>query len=316
MQTKDQTTQPDRLAARMPTAAQDSEPDATATTQPLPLRTQPLPPRTTPVIGTPIVSVASTPARPAGANGIDLYANPPVGVVEGVTVVEPRADPGNDSELESVILSPAVTAELAAREAEARSATTVRTRSRRRGNADADAQANPAATRRSATLLAMLVAIALLLTGVSAIFRNATSASEPAEADKPVAQPQARENERVDVQAATPQAEAEPKPASPPLDSTQAKLDAAALLPPPDAAKAPGLQASESEAEPEVVSVRSHDSTSKVRAARAPSQARSPGNSGTSTGETHASTRADPYAASTPSTAVHGEGKSWIKVRE
>src|SRR6187549_329275 len=104
MQTKDQTTQPDRVAARMPTAAQGAEPDGTLHTQPLPL-----PGRTTPVIGTPIVSVplaSSTQPLPAGANGIDLHPRPPVGVVEGVTVVEPRVDPGNDSELESVILAP------------------------------------------------------------------------------------------------------------------------------------------------------------------------------------------------------------------
>ncbi|MGC4091497.1 MAG: hypothetical protein QM756_27185 [Polyangiaceae bacterium] len=254
MDPKDLPTQPDGLARTPPTRAPELEP------------TPQTPP--TQMLGTPIVSIATA-------------GNLPAGLIEAVTLVERREDPGNGSELDSVILGPGIDHETSTHETETRNATTVRTRTRRRGKPDADPRG---AGRRSIALLAGLVVLALLITGVSALLRDR---GESVAADEPVAETQAP---RVDVQAASPQAAhvAEAERAN--------ETASPALLPPPDAEPV-------ANGSTETVHVPS-DPAPKASVSAKPVVAARPIKGTTSDG------------SPLPGTQTAGEGKSWIKVRE
>jgi hypothetical protein len=234
--------------------------------------------------------------------GNDVRPEPPAGIVEGVTFVEPRAVPGNGSDLDSVILGPGVHGEAAVqRRSPMRNAPTVRTRARLRPAEDSEPQAATSTpTRRSATLLAALIAVALLMTGVSALLRHESATGEESalnQAEAAAQEPRAPEHARVDVQAASPQPSLEaPSLLEAPSNANLASLPAAPLEPGPEVSVAPEVVRTTVLARPAQPSVVAERSVAK-RAVRS---------------------RADSSGAlkATVESAQPAEGKSWIKVRE
>jgi hypothetical protein len=236
--------------------------------------------------------------------GNDVRPEPPAGIVEGVTFVEPRAVPGNGSDLDSVILGPGVHGEAAVqRRSPMRNAPTVRTRARLRTAEDSEPRATTSTstpTRRSATLLAALIAVALLMTGVSAVLRHESATEDETASNPAVAaeqKPLAAEHARVDVQAASPQASLEaPNLLEAPSNANVASLPAAPLEPGPEVSVAPEVVRTTVLARPAQPSVVAERSVTK-RALRS---------------------RADSSGAlkTTVESAKPAEGKSWIKVRE
>lgn len=175
----------------------------------------------------PVAAAPSAPAeRPAGM------------VVEGVTLVEPRPVPGNGAELDSVILGPGVQSQpRLPREGEQRRAPTIRTRVPFRPLPVPPMSSPREPSRRSSTLLAGVVAIALVLMGVSALLRTESDDVEHSTEAVEPAVPHAR----VAVQAAVPQpsarvaeaesaahADVEPLPSSMQAAAATGRLDVAA----------------------------------------------------------------------------------------
>lgn len=245
-----------------------------------------------------------------GAN--EVRPEPPAGIIEGVTFVEPRAVPSNGSDLDSVILGPGVHGQAVKRRSETRNAPTVRTRVRLRG-ADSEPPPNSAPTRRSATLLAALIAIALLLTGVSALFRSQTpsAANQPSEEDA-APKPLAPEHARVDVQAASPQPTPENANSASPENVNSASPASAPEVVAIEAEPAPALPAPT--VAPEVVR------TSLLAHPARPSTAPRGASKHAADSQLEVSARVARASAVTSSasrpSATPSEGKSWIKVRE
>ena len=280
------------------------------------------------VLATPIISVAVTPrtSRPAEAAPRPLSnppyevvkptksapnasawplglveepkQQPPAGVVEGVTLVEPRAVPGNGSDLDSIILAPGVQSEaLAHREGERRRAPTIRTRIPFRREALAPASAPRKPSRRSSTLLAAVIAIALILVGVSALLHTEKDSERVSEVSEPAAPRQ-----RLEVQAALPQASAMAAPAS--LVIPEPPAVTATEHPAPSEAESPSLPATQSTRARASVAVPSR-TTAPSRSARAATV--------TQRSSVHVERSLDvPVQAGAPTS----DSKSWIKVRD
>lgn len=304
------------------------------------------------VLATPIISVAVTPRsnRSAQAAPVSSLSNPPyevvkptksapnasawplelveearqeppAGVVEGVTLVEPRAVPGNGADLDSIILGPGVQSEAVAhREGERRRAPTIRTRMPFRKELLAPTSAPRGPSRRSSTLLAAVIAIALVLVGVSALLHTESDpprVNEVAEGAAP--------RQRLDVQAAIPQAPpvaiAPPAPAVEPVTASQAQaipLDAHREATAP--AEHPMQAAAEHPAQsaPATPALETAPNARVRAAVAAPARPAAPTRSARST---TASPRSAPRGERNVDLAgqavpAASESKSWIKVRD
>lgn len=239
--------------------------------------------------------LAYVPFEPAPSQLNEVRPEPPAGIIEGVTFVEPRAVPGNGSDLNSVILGPGVHGEpVVRRRSETRNAPTVRTRARVRPAYESEARApKPAKAppRRSATLLAALIAIALLTTGVTALLRSEPPASEAASRAR-AAEPAPPEHPRVDVQAASPQPALESANSAAAASHVEVKPEVD-----PDANVAPEVVRTSVLASP----VTQRSGSKRMAHSRADSN-----------GALSSKATDEPKRA----TATPSDGKSWIKVRE
>lgn len=247
----------------------------------------------------------------------------PAGVVEGVTFVEPRPVPGTGAELDSVILGPGVQAQplgvphqVEQRHVEQRRAPTIRTRLPLRPAPVAPTSSPREPSRRSSTLLAGVVAVALVLMGVSALLRTETSFESPTEGVEGKAA-----HARVDVQAAVPQSPARvaQQENAHAEDNAQAENNPQAenAAQGENAAQAEALAPAETpaQADVELLSSPTRDAAPRARvdgASRPPIAAR--------TARAVAATpRSAPQRAMesvAPRAPAAAEGKSWIKVRE